>query len=63
VRVRIDRDLCVGCGACVIQGPRDQFRLDDAGKAVVTDATPIWSPVDGLCVTQCPTGAIVVDRP
>jgi NTE family protein len=63
VRVQIDRELCVGCGACVIQGPAGQFRLDEAGKAVVTDATPIWSPVDGLCVTQCPTGAILVERP
>jgi NTE family protein len=63
VRVRIDRELCVGCGACVIQGPPGQFRLDDSGRAFVTDETPIWSPVDGLCVTQCPTGAILVERP
>lgn len=63
VRVRVDRDLCVGCGACLIQGPPGQFTLDATGKAVATDETPIWSPVDGLCVTQCPTGAILVSRP
>jgi NTE family protein len=60
VRVEIQRDRCVGCGACVAQGPPGQFRLDRDGKAVASDATPVWSPVDGYSVTQCPTGAIVV---
>jgi len=60
VRVEIARDRCVGCGACVKAGPPGQFRMDDEGKAVVTDPTPVWSPVDGYCVTQCPTSAIAV---
>jgi len=60
VRVEVQRDRCVGCGACVSSGPAGQFRLDDEGKAVPTDPTPKWSPIDGLCVTLCPTGAIAV---
>ncbi|MDH4043111.1 MAG: patatin-like phospholipase family protein [Gemmatimonadota bacterium] len=60
VRVEVLRDRCVGCGACVSAGPPGQFRLDDEGKAVATDPTPVWSPVDGYCVTQCPTSAIAV---
>lgn len=58
VRVEVDRDRCVGCGACVASGPPGQFRLDDDGKAVTADPTPLWSPIDGLCVTLCPTHAI-----
>jgi NTE family protein len=58
VRVAVDRDRCVGCGICVNCGPAGQFELDADGKAVVTDSNPMWSPVDGQCVTQCPTGAI-----
>ncbi|HEX9631439.1 MAG TPA: patatin-like phospholipase family protein [Gemmatimonadales bacterium] len=58
VRVEILRERCIGCGACVLAGPPGQFRMDDDGKAVVTDPTPVWSPVDGYCVTQCPTSAI-----
>jgi hypothetical protein len=34
--------------------------MDDEEKAVVTDPTPVWSPVDGYCVAQCPTSAIAV---
>jgi NTE family protein len=60
VRVEIDRGLCVGCGACVLAGPPGQFRMDGDGKAVATDSTPVWSPVDGYCVTHCPTSAITV---
>jgi len=60
VRVEILRDRCVGCGACVLSGPAGQFRLDEAGKAVPVDPTPVWSPVDSYCVCLCPTSAIAV---
>jgi len=60
VRVEVLRDRCVGCGACVHTGPTGLFRMDDRGKAAVTDPTPVWSPVDGYCVTHCPTSAIAV---
>jgi NTE family protein len=62
VRVRVVREKCVGCGNCVGFGRGDLFQLDGAGKAVPTDPTPMWSPVDRLSVRQCPTGAIEVDR-
>ena len=60
VRVEVLRDRCVGCGACVLSGPVGQFRLDDEGKAVPNDPTPVWSPIDGYCVGVCPTSAIAV---
>jgi NTE family protein len=60
VRVEILRDRCVGCGACVLSGPPGQFRLDEEGKAVPTDPTPVWSPTDGFSVGVCPTSAIAV---
>jgi NTE family protein len=60
VRVEVLRDRCVGCGACVLSGPAGQFTLDGEGKAVPTDPTPVWSPVDGYSVGVCPTSAIAV---
>jgi NTE family protein len=62
VRVNVARDKCVGCGACVVWGRGDLFRLDHEGKAVPTDSNPLWSAVDRLCVRECPTGAIEVER-
>lgn len=62
VRVVVDQELCIGCGACV-RCAGEQFYLDGNGKAVPKDPTPTWSPVDGLCILQCPTGAIAVEKP
>lgn len=62
VEVRVVAERCVGCRACVGFGPPGQFRMNADGKAEVTDPTPLWSPVDVLCVMQCPTGAIEVSR-
>lgn len=61
-RVRVDvlQDRCVGCGACVVSGPTGAFALDAEGRAFPTDPTPIWSPLDGYCVSICPTAAIAV---
>ncbi|MCH7874906.1 MAG: patatin-like phospholipase family protein [Gemmatimonadetes bacterium] len=56
--VEVDRERCVGCGACVTLGPPGLFQHDGTGKVIITDAQPNWSPVDGFCVAQCPTGAI-----
>lgn len=61
-RVAVDRDRCVGCGACVALGPAGLFQDDGAGKVTVTNPTPRWSPIDGYCVAQCPTGAIAAQQ-
>jgi NTE family protein len=60
VHVRVIAERCVGCRACLVFGPEGQFRMAADGKAVAADPTPSWSPVDALCVTQCPTDAIEV---
>lgn len=57
--VRVERDRCIGCGACLVHGPPGLFRLDAEGKAVVTAPVQHWSPVEGDFVRQCPTLAIV----
>jgi NTE family protein len=57
VRVRVERERCVGCGSCVMRAP-DVFRLDPVGKAEVIEEIQTWSPLDGDFVRQCPTYAI-----
>jgi NTE family protein len=57
VEVRIDRDRCIGCGACVMHAPW-VFELDAEGRAEVTQPLQSWSPLDGAYVRNCPTYAI-----
>ncbi len=58
--VRVLRQRCIGCGGCLAHGPPGLFQLDEEGKAVVTVAEHVWSPVDPDFVRQCPTLAIAV---
>ncbi|UCF41978.1 MAG: patatin-like phospholipase family protein [Gemmatimonadota bacterium] len=58
--VRVDREHCIGCGHCLVNAPWGLFRLDDEGRAVVTDREQVWSPVEAEIVRQCPTYAIAV---
>lgn len=61
--VRVDRAACIGCAACVINGPPGMFRLDAEGKAVPVDSPPHLARIEAAYVAkQCPTGAITVER-
>jgi NTE family protein len=57
VEVRVDRDRCIGCGACVMHAPW-VFELDQGGRAKVIQSVQMWSPIDGSYVRNCPTYAI-----
>ena len=58
VVVRVQRERCIGCGACLLQAPPGMFVLDAQGKAVVTRPEQEWSPIDGEFIRHCPTYAI-----
>jgi NTE family protein len=58
VVVRVQRERCIGCGACLVQAPAGMFVLDAQGKAVVTRPEQEWSPSDGEFIRHCPTYAI-----
>jgi NTE family protein len=57
VEIRVDRDRCVGCGACVMHAPW-VFEMDEGGRARVRRSIQSWSPLDGAYVRNCPTYAI-----
>lgn len=52
---RVDKELCIVCGACVGVCPVESITMQDDGKAFVDEATCIDC---GACVATCPVGAI-----
>jgi len=57
VEIRVDRERCSGCGACVMHAPW-VFEMDDEGRSRVRQPVQSWSPLDGFYVRNCPTYAI-----
>ncbi len=52
--VKIDKDTCIGCGACVDVCPVQALSMED-GKAKCDEGTCIDC---GACISVCPTQAI-----
>lgn len=53
--VTIDRELCVGCGACVGTCPMEALSLDDEGKSVCNEDVCVTCLA---CTGVCPVEAI-----
>jgi ferredoxin len=60
MRVHVDRELCVGSGACEMLAP-DVFEVDDDGAVQVLQQEPDDEAAVRDAVSQCPTGAIALD--
>lgn len=59
LRIRIDRDLCVGFGDCVERAP-EAFKLDDEGLAVFVEPERITRAALLAACDACPVDAITV---
>ncbi|MEM1537908.1 MAG: ferredoxin [Candidatus Nezhaarchaeales archaeon] len=53
----VNRDLCIGCGACQAICP-DTFKLDESGKAQVITGRSCDGCNCEAVVTSCPVSAI-----
>lgn len=60
MRVRVERDLCIGSGTCVGIAP-DVFELDADEVAVVVDPSATDDATLERAADSCPAGAIYVD--
>ena len=60
MKVKVNSDACIGCGACTAIAP-DVFEINDEGisEAMVNEVTE--DEVDNVkeVIESCPTGAII----
>ena len=60
MKVRVDRDLCIGVGNCVAFAPT-VFALDEQKKAVVLDASSVDEDTLLEAAKSCPEAAIILE--
>ena len=60
MKVRVDRDLCIGIGNCVAYAPT-VFELDEENKAVVLDPASVNDDTLLETAKSCPESAILVE--
>ena len=62
-KVRVNREVCIGCGAC--QGIASNiFEIDEEGLATVIEGSDIKESEEEIqdAAEMCPTSAIVIDE-
>jgi ferredoxin len=60
MKVRVDRNLCIGVGNCVAYAPT-VFKLDRKNKAVVLDPSSVDDDTLLEAAKSCPEEAIIVE--
>ena len=60
MKVRVDRDLCIGVGNCVAFAPT-VFALDEESKAVVLAPSSVDNDTLLEAAESCPANAIIVE--
>ncbi len=60
MKVKVDRDLCIGVGNCVAFAPT-AFALDEENKAIVLDPSSVDDDTLLEAAESCPESAILVE--
>jgi len=60
MKVRVDRDLCIGVSNCVAYAPT-VFALDEENKAVVLNPSSVDDQTLLEAAESCPENAIIVE--
>jgi ferredoxin len=60
VKVKVDRDLCIGVSNCVALAPT-VFKLDEEKKAVVLDPSSVDDDSLLEAAESCPQNAMIIE--
>ena len=60
MKIRIDRDLCIGVSNCVAIAPT-VFKLDEENKAVVLNPSSVDDDTLLEAAESCPENAIIIE--
>ncbi len=60
MKVRVDRDVCIGASNCVAVAP-SVFELDDSKIATVLDPASVSDDTLWEAAESCPVGAVVLE--
>ena len=60
MKVKVDRDLCIGVGNCVAFAPT-VFALDEENKAIVLDPPSVDDDTLLEAAESCPENAIIIE--
>ena len=60
MKVRIDRDLCIGVGNCVAIAPT-AFKLDEENKAIVLEPSSVDDDALLEAAESCSANAIIIE--
>ena len=60
MKVKVDRELCIGVGNCVAIAPR-VFKLDQQNKAVAAEASSVDEQTLWDAAESCPENAIILE--
>ena len=62
MKVRVDSELCTGCGPCADICPEVFEIRDDVSVVLVKDVPPEQEDAVREAAEACPTGAIIIEE-
>ena len=60
--IKVNRDICSGCGVCVLLCSYDAIKLEESGDGAVAVIDDRRCKRCGVCVAACPSTAINIEH-